>query len=439
MAIKPLGIPPQEAVNLIKAKGFNQMESGDWRTVWAKTHAAAFTVARSEGYKVLGDIHAAILEAQEGKLPFKQFVEQLQPKLQAQGWWGRKDGVQLGSPRRLEIIYRTNLRQAEAAGKWTRIQALKHKMPYLRYVCVMDKKTREEHIAWHGLILPVDHPFWDEHFPPNGWNCRCRVVPLSQDQIDDHKEWKVSDGANIPFDEREPWLNEVTGQEMMIPRGVDPAFAHNAGKVAIDVHASRALGHTLEKLPPEVAAKAAEASAEFITRALSHNFLAMVNDLDLAKPQGRKAVVGILDQVVLNFLAKEAEKRGETLELASGAIFVDDDGLSHMIRDLHLRRGTSPNRNEIMFLVSGLARPRAILYDEKDGKLLYIYEPEGNPQDKDGRPMLLKVAVDIGFNQQGRLARRQTRPLEPPRISTAELTPVISLKKKNLKPIMGEI
>ena len=22
--------------------------------------------------------------------------------------------------------------------------------------------------AWHGTVLPVDHPFWQTHFPPNG-------------------------------------------------------------------------------------------------------------------------------------------------------------------------------------------------------------------------------------------------------------------------------
>jgi hypothetical protein len=32
-----------------------------------------------------------------------------------------------------------------------------------------------EHVAWDGLVVPVDHPFWRTHFPPNGFNCSCRV------------------------------------------------------------------------------------------------------------------------------------------------------------------------------------------------------------------------------------------------------------------------
>jgi hypothetical protein len=32
------------------------------------------------------------------------------------------------------------------------------------------------HLAWDGLVLPRDHPFWAIAYPPNGWGCSCYVV-----------------------------------------------------------------------------------------------------------------------------------------------------------------------------------------------------------------------------------------------------------------------
>ena len=29
--------------------------------------------------------------------------------------------------------------------------------------------------ALHGVTLPIDDPFWEQFYPPNGWNCRCSV------------------------------------------------------------------------------------------------------------------------------------------------------------------------------------------------------------------------------------------------------------------------
>ena len=62
----------------------------------------------------------------------RQFQKSLALVLQKKGWWGVKplcDPVtgdiveaRLGSPRRLRVIYGTNMRTARAAGQWGRIQ-----------------------------------------------------------------------------------------------------------------------------------------------------------------------------------------------------------------------------------------------------------------------------------------------------------------------------
>ena len=35
-----------------------------------------------------------------------------------------------------------------------------------------------EHAELNGITLPPSDPFWDEYYPPNGWNCRCTVVQV---------------------------------------------------------------------------------------------------------------------------------------------------------------------------------------------------------------------------------------------------------------------
>lgn len=38
---------------------------------------------------------------------------------------------------------------------------------------------REQHRILDGITLPPSDKFWDEFFPPNGWNCRCYAVQVS--------------------------------------------------------------------------------------------------------------------------------------------------------------------------------------------------------------------------------------------------------------------
>ena len=48
----------------------------------------------------------------------------------------------------------------------------------LQYRTANDGKVRPEHAAMHGITLPPSCPFWEEFYPPNGWNCRCNVVQV---------------------------------------------------------------------------------------------------------------------------------------------------------------------------------------------------------------------------------------------------------------------
>lgn len=79
----------------------------------------------------------------------------------------------------LATEYNTALRTARQALKWDNIHEKKHLYPFLRYVESTAKDKRPEHLALVGIVEPIESPFWDTYYPPNGWNCQCSVEALS--------------------------------------------------------------------------------------------------------------------------------------------------------------------------------------------------------------------------------------------------------------------
>lgn len=251
-----LAVPPAEAVRHFRSKGY--ILGFDWRDVLADEHLAAFTVAKAMRLDILEDIREAVDAAIAEGIAFNEFQRRLEPVLRRKGWWGRREMadpltgerrlVQLGSPRRLRTIFDTNIRMATARGSWERIERLRDPMPYLRYVSVLDARTRPEHAAWHGTVLPVDHPWWETHFPPNGWHCRCTVVQLSERDLDRYG-FEVSPDPVVRTRE---WINRRTGETSGVPFGIDPGFAHNPGSLTAAASAGRVLDDKLAGAPADL-------------------------------------------------------------------------------------------------------------------------------------------------------------------------------------------
>ncbi|STY93427.1 phage minor head protein [Moraxella bovis] len=83
---------------------------------------------------------------------------------------------------RLNNIYRTNIQTAYNRGKWYEQQQNKKDRPYLMYSAINDSRTRPEHRARHGVIRPIDDPFWLDNTPPCGFRCRCTTRALTEQQ-----------------------------------------------------------------------------------------------------------------------------------------------------------------------------------------------------------------------------------------------------------------
>ncbi len=78
---------------------------------------------------------------------------------------------------RTRVIFETNLRTSYAAGRYAQLKANTVAFPYWQYKhSHLDKVPRPLHVTptpvgWNGLVLRHDDPWWDVHYPPNGWGC----------------------------------------------------------------------------------------------------------------------------------------------------------------------------------------------------------------------------------------------------------------------------
>jgi len=181
------GLEPAKAIAYLKFKGY--AVTWNWQDMLDQAHDQAFTVAKAMRLDLLSDIRAALETALQDGHTLKQFIANMQPTLEAQGWWGQQvivdsegagELVQLGSPRRLKTIYQTNLQSAYMAGRKAEMEQTAETHPFWMYVAILDGKTRPSHRALHGQVFRHDDPIWSAIFPPNGFNCRCRVVALTE-------------------------------------------------------------------------------------------------------------------------------------------------------------------------------------------------------------------------------------------------------------------
>nr|WP_276602565.1 phage minor head protein [Nannocystis pusilla] len=174
MTAKQAGRAPKAAREYFRRKKLDP--DIDLDETWSQEHAEGLRVAGVVADDLLAGLRDAADQAIAAGLTFEQFTEQLDDVLVALGWSSSTEKP----PWRLRVVYDTNMRVARAAGQWSRIERTAESgRAYLEYSLGPAVQHRPEHEAWAGTILRWDDAWWSTHYPPNGWNCRCRVRQLS--------------------------------------------------------------------------------------------------------------------------------------------------------------------------------------------------------------------------------------------------------------------
>ena len=201
------------------------LPSETWRDIQRAAHDRAFMVAGAMKADLLADLRKSVDQAVQGG-SIGEFRKQFSDIVAKHGWTGwTGEGSKAGEAWRTRVIYQTNIVTSYAAGRRAQLldPDLLARRPFWRYVHSDSvSHPRPHHKQWGDMRLTLrhDHPFWDTHYPPNGWGCKCRVVPVAKPGEED---------ATTP---PEGW--DATDPRTDAPVGIDEGWDYAPGARAND-------------------------------------------------------------------------------------------------------------------------------------------------------------------------------------------------------------
>ena len=98
-----------------------------------------------------------------------------------------------------EQLLRIHGFQAYAVARHQQQMETARDFPYWKYETVGDSRVRAGHAALDGKVLRADDPWWNTHYPPWDWGCRCIVVALDEE---DAQEIGITEHADMPTPQR---------------------------------------------------------------------------------------------------------------------------------------------------------------------------------------------------------------------------------------------
>jgi len=305
------------------------LPSRHWDDLMHAEHASGFMIAGVTKMAVLDDIRKAVDAAISKGETLTDFRKRFAQIIQSKGWPGGAGGdSEAGVRWRTSVIYHTNLRTAYMAGRWETLKTF----PYLQYQHNTVKNPREDHRAWDGKIIATNDPWWDIHYPPNGWGCRCTVTGVSEARL--RALGKTADTAPAP---------DVGS--------VPPEWAYHVGRGARSLGAAEAFGKKIMQLPPAWRDAVLDDAVKRQVNWLEPQwavFVSALHDqsarkLPMREMQKRGAPVGFVPSRVVRALESgEAQQTGslgrsagfEAVNLTSAVVFGGDEFIAHVMNTL---------------------------------------------------------------------------------------------------------
>ena len=288
------------------------------------------------GMKTFHELHEAfpsLLDEHGERKPFERFYSDVR----------KVDETYNRNYLRAEYNFATA--SAEMAAKWEQYERDGDRY-YLQYRTVGDSHVREEHAAINGTTLPVSHPFWDTHYPPNGWNCRCLVVQVRKSSHEQTSEEELSKRT------------KALAEQQAKSKGKSEMFRFNPGKqrkVFPDYNP-----YTIKQCNDCDLARG-KASLTFLPNSencagckLIHDCFEKKTIMGKLRTHYKNKLIELLNEksVTKQFteVRPESEQDGTPARHCKLKIVFDGNGISHMINDVLSANNRSAKNKEMPFM-----------------------------------------------------------------------------------------
>jgi SPP1 gp7 family putative phage head morphogenesis protein len=257
--------------------------------------ARAFTVSGIEAANVLQDLRDRIADLPLGGDWDKikaDLVEKVSPFMGGEGDDPEAQAKAEGKARRrAELLLRLHGFQAYAASAYRVMDRQRDVFPFWMYRSMGDGKVRDSHAALNGKILPANSAFWQRHYPPWEWGCRCQVVPMMEMDVEEIRdaekdrpleERRVLEGAALEAVEQRGTLvsgpNRVFDLRTPIEKGKPGGFEWSPGELTLTPEQLQ------ERYSPEVWEKFETWAREALISGTAASVWGWMNGEPLAKP-----------------------------------------------------------------------------------------------------------------------------------------------------------
>ena len=326
-----------------------------WNDLWQSEHDRAFMVAGAMKADLLADLAAAVDKAVSTGTGIEEFRRDFRAIVEKNGWHGwTGEGSKGGEAWRTRVIYQTNLSTSYAAGRYAQLRA--GKFAYWVYFHGASREPRLQHLGWNGLILPSDHPFWNTHYPPNGWGCSCFVAGARSlagaVRLGGKADVKLQDGWQAP--------DPRTGA----PVGIGKGWAYAPGATVAEPVSIAAA--KIATLPPELGSSFGQA----LDREIERDWKLWV-EAARSNPSIRPGFAGVLPHQVIGALETAGRRP------ISADVLVKPGLIFGRKAERHSVAGDALTPEQWLELPKLLRDPLAVAIDNRSGKLLFILKESG--------------------------------------------------------------